>query len=146
MAYAIVQTGGKQFRVTKGEVIRVPQLAAEKGAKIELDVLARGDGDRVEIGTPVLQGASVTATVLGHGRGPKIIVFKKKRRKQYKKKQGHRQDFTEVRIEAIGVESAEPETRPVAVEKTAAPVETAAPEEAAAVEAETAETAAEENE
>lgn len=141
MAYAIVQTGGKQFRVTKGEVIRVPQLTAEIGSRVELAVLAQGDGDKVEIGTPAL--SSVTATVLGHGRGPKVIVFKKKRRKQYKKKHGHRQDFTEVRIEALGGEAAEPEATPVKVEKKSAEAE-AAPEAAAAEEPAAADSATDE--
>jgi large subunit ribosomal protein L21 len=111
VAYAIIQTGGKQFRVTEGEVIRVPSLTADVGQTVELDVLAHGDGDRVDIGAPILDGLRVTATVVEHGRGPKIIVFKKKRRKQYKKKHGHRQDYTAVRIESFGAgqQPAEPE-------------------------------------
>ena len=102
MAYAIVQAGGKQFRVVEGEVVRIPSISAEVGSSIELETLVQSDGERIEVGAPLLDGARVTATVVEHGRGPKIIVFKKKRRKQYKKIHGHRQDFTAVRIESIG--------------------------------------------
>jgi large subunit ribosomal protein L21 len=109
VAYAIIQAGGKQFRVVEGEVIQVPNLAQEVGATVEFDVLARMDGDKVEVGDAGLGNARVTATVVEHGRGPKIIVFKKKRRKQYKKTHGHRQNFTAVRIESIGVASGETE-------------------------------------
>ena len=100
MAYAIVQSGGKQFRVSQGQVVRVPSLAAEVGDSVELEALLTGDGSSVELG-----GGTVTATVVEHGRARKIIVFKKKRRKQYKKTHGHRQNFTAVRIEAIGAPS-----------------------------------------
>jgi large subunit ribosomal protein L21 len=102
VAYAIIQAGGKQFRVTEGEVVRVPVITAEIGSSVEFDVLVSGDGDQINVGAPVLDGPRVTATVLEHGRGTKIIVFKKKRRKQYKKTHGHRQDFTAVRIDSIG--------------------------------------------
>jgi large subunit ribosomal protein L21 len=97
VAYAVIQTGGKQFRVAEGEVIKVPAIDAEVGDSIEIDALLSSTGDSVEIGA-----SRVTATVVEHGRGPKLIVFKKKRRKQYKKKHGHRQDFTAVRIDSIG--------------------------------------------
>lgn len=100
MAYAIVQTGGKQFRVNAGDVIQVPTLTAEVGDSVELETLLQGEGQSIELG-----GGHVTATVVAHGRAPKIIVFKKKRRKQYKKIHGHRQNFTAVRIEAIGGEN-----------------------------------------
>ena len=99
MAYAIVQSGGKQFRVSQGQVVRVPSLTAEVGDSVELESLLTGDGASVELG-----GGPVTATVVEHGRGTKIIVFKKKRRKQYKKTHGHRQNFTAVRIESIGAQ------------------------------------------
>ena len=105
MAYAIIQSGGKQFRVTEGEVIRLPFIAADIGASIDLAVLAKGDAQSIEIGAPALEGARVSGTVVGHGRGDKVIVFKYKRRKQYKKLHGHRQDFTSVRIESIGAKS-----------------------------------------
>jgi large subunit ribosomal protein L21 len=100
VAYAIIQAGGKQFRVSKGEVVRIPSLTAEVGSSVNLDALLQGDGSNLEFG-----GDSVTATVVEHGRGPKIIVFKKKRRKQYKKTHGHRQNYTAVRIESIGSDS-----------------------------------------
>ena len=100
MAYAIIQAGGKQFRVTEGEVVRIPSLKAEVGSSVELDALLQGDGDNIEF-----LGNRITATVVEHGRGPKIIVFKKKRRKQYKKTHGHRQNFTAVRIDSIGAAS-----------------------------------------
>jgi large subunit ribosomal protein L21 len=100
VAYAIIQAGGKQFRVSKGEVIRIPSLTAEVGSSVNLDALLQGDGGSLEFG-----GSPVTATVVEHGRGPKIIVFKKKRRKQYKKTHGHRQNYTAVRIESIGSDS-----------------------------------------
>ena len=97
MAYAIVLTGGKQFRVNEGDVIKVASRTAEIGDSVELETLLQGDGQSLELG-----GGTITATVVRHGRAPKIIVFKKKRRKQYKKTHGHRQNYTAVRIEAIG--------------------------------------------
>jgi large subunit ribosomal protein L21 len=102
VAYAVIETGGKQLRVTPGEIVRVPLIAAVVGSSIKFDVLLRGDGPEVEVGSGALDGVSVTARVLEHGRGAKIIVFKKKRRKGYKKTSGHRQDFTAVQIESIG--------------------------------------------
>ncbi|MEW6729749.1 MAG: 50S ribosomal protein L21 [Acidobacteriota bacterium] len=100
MAYAVIQTGGKQFRVKEGQVVKVPSLATEIGNSVELDALAISDGTSVSIGKPLLD-RKVRATVLGHGRGEKVIVYKFKRRKQYRRKQGHRQGYTAVRIEAI---------------------------------------------
>jgi large subunit ribosomal protein L21 len=102
MAYAVIQTGGKQFRVVEGDVVRVPTLEVEIGSSVDFDTLATGDGDSVNIGTPVLDGVRVSGTVVEHGRGKKIIVFKMKRRKQYKKTHGHRQNFTAVKIESLG--------------------------------------------
>ena len=101
MAYAIIQAGGKQFRVNEGDVVQVPSLTAEVGASVEFDALLAADGDEVKIGES-LQGQRVTGTVVEHGRARKIIVFKKKKRKQYKKTHGHRQNFTAVRIESVG--------------------------------------------
>lgn len=101
MAYAIIQAGGKQFRVTQGEVVRVPSIAAEVGASVEFDALLEADGEEAKVGTAV-DGHRIKATVIEHGRDRKIIVFKKKRRKQYKKTHGHRQNFTAVRIESFG--------------------------------------------
>ena len=105
MAYAIIQAGGKQFRVTEGQVVRVPSIEAEVGSSVEFDVLVEGNGDRIEVGAPTVGGSRVTGVVVEHGRGTKIIVFKKKRRKQYKKTHGHRQNFTAVRIDSIGAQS-----------------------------------------
>ncbi|HSK71469.1 MAG TPA: 50S ribosomal protein L21 [Pyrinomonadaceae bacterium] len=97
MSYAIIRTGGKQYAVEPGQTLRVPSINEEEGKRIELEALLIGDGSDVKIGGD----AAVQATVVGHGRGEKIIVFKKKRRKQYKRKQGHRQDYTEIKIESI---------------------------------------------
>src|SRR5215510_4132704 len=102
MAFAIIKTGGKQFRVEKGARVRVPSLKDEVGAAVELDVMATGDGKSAKMGAPLLDGAKVTATVVDHGREPKIVVFKKKRRKQYKRTKGHRQGYTTLKIESIG--------------------------------------------
>ena len=107
MTYAIILSGGKQFRVTEGEVVRLPSIAAPVGASIDLAVLARGDAQSIEIGSPEVSGARVSGTVVNHGRGEKVIVFKYKRRKQYKKLHGHRQDFTSVLIDSIGSKSGE---------------------------------------
>lgn len=102
MPYAIIKSGGKQFRVEKGATVRVPLLDKQAGETVELDTLVLGGGDETKIGAPLVDGAGVSATVVDHGRGEKIIVFKKKRRKQYKRKQGHRQDYTTLKIDSIG--------------------------------------------
>ena len=102
MAYAIILTGGKQFRVRPGDVVRVPTLQKKKGDSVEFtDVLAAADDQGVRMGAPLVDGARVTGTVVQQGRGTKLIVFKFKRRKHYKRKQGHRQGFTAVLIDAI---------------------------------------------
>ena len=103
MAYAIIRSGGKQFRVEEGGTVRVPTLDKQAGESVELEalVIAGGEGG-VLVGTPALEGARVTGTVVDHGRGTKVIVFKKKRRKQYKRTQGHRQNYTTVKIDSIG--------------------------------------------
>lgn len=106
MAYAIIKAGGKQFRVNEGDVVQVPSLRAEVGSSVEFDALLASDGDQIKIGES-LGGQHVTGTVVEHGRGPKIIVFKKKRRKQYKKTHGHRQNYTAVRIDDVGAPSKE---------------------------------------
>ena len=90
MSYAIIKTGGKQFAVERGQALRVPSLKADEGAKVEIDTLLAG-------GTA--GAGTIGATVVGHGKDDKVIVFKKKRRKQYKRKQGHRQGFTEIKID-----------------------------------------------
>ena len=100
--YAIIKTGGKQYRVTEGETLRVEKLNAEGDSNtVKFDQVLLVGGDEVKIGTPIVEGASVDAEILRQGRAKKIIVFKKKRRKGYHKKQGHRQAFTEVRITGI---------------------------------------------
>lgn len=103
--YAVFQTGGKQFRAEPGGRLRIPVLDVEPGNSVTFDhVLLAGDGDEaVKVGTPVVDGASVKAEVIRHGRGDKVIVFKRKRRKGYRKKQGHRQDFTEIRVEEVAL-------------------------------------------
>ncbi len=97
MSYAIIRTGGKQFPVETGQTLRVPSIEGKQGAKLDLEALVVGDGKDASIGG----GATVSASIVGHGKADKIIVFKKKRRKQYKRKQGHRQGFTEIKIEKI---------------------------------------------
>ena len=99
--YAIIATGGKQLTVTEGEVIRVEKLDVEDGAAYEFDqVLAVNDGE-LTVGTPTVPGAVVKATVLGQGKGKKVIVYKYKRKTGYHKKNGHRQPYTELKIDAI---------------------------------------------
>jgi large subunit ribosomal protein L21 len=100
--YAVIKTGGKQYRVAVGEKIKVEQIPADIGAELVLDqVLMVGTGDDVKVGSPLVSGTSVKATVLAHGRGEKVKIFKMRRRKHYQKHQGHRQNFTELRIDSI---------------------------------------------
>lgn len=99
---AIIRTGGKQYRVAKGDVLRVEKLGGDVGAKVEFDdVLMVGAGDGAKVGTPTVNGAKVTAEIKRHGRGKKLIVYKFRRRKQYRRKNGHRQAFTEIEVKAI---------------------------------------------
>jgi len=102
MSFAIIRTGGKQYRVEKGGKVRVPVLKNDVGASVELEVLATTDGDTTKVGSPSVDGARVMATVVDHGRQPKIVVFKKKRRKHYKRTKGHRQGYTTLKIDSIG--------------------------------------------
>ena len=97
MGYAIIRTGGKQFRVEDGQTLRVPSIGKDVNESVEIEALLTSDGETV-----VTSGAKVAATIVEHGRGEKIIVFKKKRRKQYKRKKGHRQGYTEIKIDSIG--------------------------------------------
>jgi large subunit ribosomal protein L21 len=100
--YAVIQTGGKQYRVKSGEQVKVELLSAEVGATVSFDrVLMLGEGDEVKVGAPFVAGAAVKATVVAQGRGEKIRIFKLRRRKHFAKTQGHRQGFTEVRIDEI---------------------------------------------
>ena len=104
MTYAIIRTGGKQYRVEPGQSLRVPSLLGEAGTQVTFsDVLLGSDGNRVRTGIPTLDGASVSGEIVRHGLGDKIVVFKFKRRKNYSKKQGHRQGFTEVKINDINL-------------------------------------------
>jgi large subunit ribosomal protein L21 len=100
--YAVIKTGGKQYRVAPGEKIKIEQIPADVGAQIVLDqVLMVSDGDAVKLGTPLVAGATVQATVIAHGRGEKVKIFKMRRRKHYQKTQGHRQNYTEIRVDSI---------------------------------------------
>ncbi len=100
--YAVIKTGGKQYRVQEGEVLKLEKLAADIGETVEFDqVLALKTEDELKVGTPYVEGAKVQGKVLGQGKAKKIIVFKYKPKKNYRKKQGHRQPFTSVRIEKI---------------------------------------------
>jgi large subunit ribosomal protein L21 len=100
--YAVIKTGGKQYRVAPGEKIKIEQIPADVGATIVLDqVLMVADGDAVKLGTPLVSGATVSATVIAHGRGAKVKIFKMRRRKHYQKTQGHRQNYTEIRVDTI---------------------------------------------
>ncbi|MGH8686092.1 MAG: 50S ribosomal protein L21 [Burkholderiales bacterium] len=100
--YAIIRSGGKQYRVQSGEQLRVETLVAEIGTAVSFnEVLMVGAGDAVRVGAPLVSGAQVKATVLGHGRGDKVKIFKLRRRKHHQKTQGHRQNYTEVRIDDI---------------------------------------------
>ena len=100
--YAVIKTGGKQYKVSAGEKLKVETIAAEIGAEIVLDqVLLVADGDAVTTGTPLVSGAVVKATVVSHGRGEKIKIFKMRRRKHYRKTLGHRQNYTEIQISGI---------------------------------------------
>jgi large subunit ribosomal protein L21 len=100
--YAVVKTGGKQYRVSAGEKLKVEQLSADIGSEIVLDqVLCVANGEDVTMGAPLVTGAAVTAKVLAHGRGEKVSIYKMRRRKHYRKSQGHRQNYTEIEIVGI---------------------------------------------
>ena len=100
--YAVIKAGGKQYRVAEGDTLKVEKIAADEGASVELDqVLMVADGDEVKVGTPILEGSKVTATVKAHGRAKKVKIIKFRRRKHHLKRQGHRQWFTELTITGI---------------------------------------------
>ena len=100
--YAVIETGGKQYRVQQGDVISVEKLGVEAGDKVTFDkVLVVNDGEAVSVGTPCVEGATVGATVVENGKGKKVIIFKYKAKKDYRKKQGHRQPYTMVKIESL---------------------------------------------
>ena len=100
--HAVIKTGGKQYRVVTGEKLKIEQIPADVGTEITLDqILMVGEGESVQIGTPFLTGPPVKATVLSQGRHDKVMIFKMRRRKHYQKHQGHRQNYTEIRIDDI---------------------------------------------
>ena len=100
--YAVINTGGKQYKVAAGEKIKVEQIAADVGQEVVIDqVLAIGQGADLKVGSPLVAGASVKATVVAHGKHDKVRIFKLRRRKHYKKSQGHRQGYTELQIDAV---------------------------------------------
>jgi large subunit ribosomal protein L21 len=100
--YAVIKSGGKQYRVQSGEQVRVESLVGEVGSAVSFEeVLLVGSGDTIKVGAPLVSGAKVKATVVSHGRGDKVKIFKLRRRKHFQKSQGHRQNFTEVRIDDI---------------------------------------------
>jgi len=100
--YAVIKTGGKQYKVSEGETLKIEKLAAEVGGTVAFDdVLLVADGDDIKVGTPLVEGGKVNATVVSHGRGKKVMIIKFKRRKHYRKQAGHRQAYTEVQITGI---------------------------------------------
>ena len=102
MPYAIIRTGGKQYRATPGDLLRVELVDGDVGATVEFpDVLLSATDERIQVGTPLVEGAKVTATIVEQGRAKKVLIFKKKRRKNYRRRRGHRQSVTTVRITAI---------------------------------------------
>lgn len=102
--YAVIETGGKQYRVSEGDVLSVERISASEGDKVVLDkVLLYSDGEKVTVGNPYIEGAKVEAELVQNGKGEKIIIFKFKSKKDYRKKQGHRQPYSMLKIESIGV-------------------------------------------
>ncbi len=100
--YAVIKTGGKQYKVSEGQTLKVEKIVAEEGASIDIDqVLMVVDGDKVNVGSPLVEGGKVTATVKSHGRGKKIEIIKFRRRKHHRKQMGHRQSYTELQITGI---------------------------------------------
>jgi large subunit ribosomal protein L21 len=126
--YALVKTGGKQYRVAKDDTILVERIAAEEGDQVVLDnIIMLGDGDNVTVGTPNVEGAGVSATVMRQTRGPKIIIFRRKRRKNHRRTQGHRQDLTLLKINDIAEDAKKLAAPKVATKKAAAPKKAALP-------------------
>lgn len=101
MSYAVFRTAGKQFRAEKGITLRVPKLEGEPGAKVTFEDVLLAGGEKVKTGTPTVKGAKVTAQIIRHGKDDKVVVFKFKRRSNYRRKTGHRQDFTEIKITEV---------------------------------------------
>jgi large subunit ribosomal protein L21 len=120
--YAVIKTGGKQYKVAAGDKLKVEKLTGEVGSKVVLDkVLMLADGEAVTIGSPLVAGAQVNATVVAHGRGDKVMIFKMRRRKHYRKTQGHRQSYTELLIEDVNGKGAaeKPAAKKAAAKKAA---------------------------
>lgn len=118
--YAVIKTGGKQYKVEAGATLKVEKLLGEVGSKVVIDkVLMINDGDNTTIGAPLIAGATVNATVVSHGRADKVMIFKFRRRKHYRKTQGHRQSFTEILINDVNGKGAVA-TKPAVAAKTAA--------------------------
>ena len=110
LMYAVIRTGGKQYRVQKGDVIRVERIALDNEVQQTYsfpEVLLLADGDKVTVGDPTVKGAKVTAKILGHGRSKKVVVFKFRPKKDYRRKQGHRQPYTELEITDVALEGEE---------------------------------------
>jgi large subunit ribosomal protein L21 len=125
--YALVKTGGKQYRVAKDDTILVERIAADEGAEVILnDIVMLADGDKVTIGTPKVEGAAVSATVMRQTRGPKIIIFRRKRRKNHRRTQGHRQDLTLLKINDIAEDAKKLAPAKPAAKKAATTTESAA--------------------
>jgi large subunit ribosomal protein L21 len=99
--YAVIKTGGKQYRVSEGQSLRVEKLPGEAGQKVTFNEVLLVGGDKLKIGQPTVTGAHVEAEILGQDRGPKIVIFKFRRRKNYRRKQGHRQPYTQLKITGI---------------------------------------------
>jgi large subunit ribosomal protein L21 len=130
--YALVKTGGKQYRVSKDDTILVERIAADEGAEVILnDIVMLADGDKVTVGTPKVEGAAVSATVMRQTRGPKIIIFRRKRRKNHRRTQGHRQDLTLLKINDIAEDAKKLTPAKPAAKKAATTTESAAKKPAA---------------
>ncbi len=136
--YAVIKTGGKQYKVAAGDYLKVEKLDGDVGSKVVIDkILMVADGDNVTIGSPLVAGAKVNATVLSHGKGDKVMIFKFHRRKHYRKTQGHRQSYTEIQIDDINGKGAvkaaakATEAKPAVAKKVAAEKPVAAKKPAA---------------
>ena len=124
--YAIFETGGKQYKASKGDVVHVEKLDAQEGKSVSFDALVVADGDDIQIGTPTVKGAKVKAKVVEHGKEKKVVVFKYKPKRKYRKKQGHRQPFTKIKITSIDLDGKTADTSEAAAKPAAAKSETAA--------------------
>lgn len=121
--YAVIKTGGKQYKVAAGDKLKVEKLTGDVGSKVVIDkVLVLADGDAITIGSPLVAGAKVNATVVSHGRGDKVMIFKFRRRKHYRKTQGHRQSYTEIIIDDVNGKGAAAKSAAVKAEVAAKPV------------------------